>query len=405
METIDMRKVKGQYIADSGRVVKTNHGWKVPSQSGHGAYIVHMNYPNPSCTCPDHETRKKPCKHIIAVEIILKKETDKHGNTTITHTKKITYSQDWHAYDEAKTNERFLFLELLNDLCKDIPNPEYKFGRPTIPLSEMIFASALKVYTTFTLRKFMGDIEIAKERKYIDSTPCYSSIGHFMQKEKLTPILLELILKSSVPLKEVEHDFSVDSTGFSTCRYGQWYSFKYGRDIKSKVYIKAHVMVGVKTHVVTSVTLTEGYDNDSPYLPELVKTTSQTFQINEVSADKAYSGRNNMNAIVSVGGQPYIPFKDNAKGRALGSPIWSKMYHYFMFNRDEFLEHYHKRSNVETVFHMIKSKFGDNLRSKSKTAQINETLLKILCHNICVVIQEVKELGITAQFDKNFFNN
>lgn len=47
---------------------------------------------------------------------------------------------------------------------------------------------------------------------------------------------------------------------------------------------------------------------------------------------------------------------------------------------------------------MIKIKFKDNLRSKSKTAQINELLLKILCHNICVIIQEINELGLKAKF-------
>lgn len=47
---------------------------------------------------------------------------------------------------------------------------------------------------------------------------------------------------------------------------------------------------------------------------------------------------------------------------------------------------------------MIKTKFRDNLRSKTKTAQINELLLKILCHNICVVIQEISELGLKGEF-------
>lgn len=74
------------------------------------------------------------------------------------------------------------------------------------------------------------------------------------------------------------------------------------------------------------------------------------------------------------------------------------MYHYFMYKHDEFKEHYHKRSNAETVFHMIKTKFLGNLRSKSKTSQINELLLKILCHNICCVIQEINELGIKGEF-------
>jgi transposase len=64
----------------------------------------------------------------------------------------------------------------------------------------------------------------------------------------------------------------------------------------------------------------------------------------------------------------------------------------------EFLEYYHKRSNAETTFHMIKSKFGDSVRSETEVAQINEVLLKVLCHNICVVIQEMFELGIESSY-------
>ncbi len=69
------------------------------------------------------------------------------------------------------------------------------------------------------------------------------------------------------------------------------------------------------------------------------------------------------------------------------------MYHFYSLHRAEFLQHYHKRSNVETTFHMIKSKFGQRLRSTSLTAQINEALCKVLCHNLCVVIQSVHELA------------
>jgi transposase len=51
------------------------------------------------------------------------------------------------------------------------------------------------------------------------------------------------------------------------------------------------------------------------------------------------------------------------------------MFHYYSYNQDHFMASYHKRSNVETTFHMIKTKFGDRLRSKTRTAQINEALL------------------------------
>lgn len=74
------------------------------------------------------------------------------------------------------------------------------------------------------------------------------------------------------------------------------------------------------------------------------------------------------------------------------------MYHFYMFSRDCFLEHYDKRSNVETTFSTIKGKFGDALRSKSVTAQYNEALCKVLCHNICVLIQSIYELKIEPTF-------
>jgi len=62
------------------------------------------------------------------------------------------------------------------------------------------------------------------------------------------------------------------------------------------------------------------------------------------------------------------------------------------------LQRYHKRSNVESTFSMIKRKFGDSLRSKTDVAMTNETLCKILCHNLVVLIHETQELGIDPIF-------
>jgi len=87
-----------------------------------------------------------------------------------------------------------------------------------------------------------------------------------------------------------------------------------------------------------------------------------------------------------------------AMGGGNKARLWRKMFHYFHSNNDEFLKHYHLRSNVESTFAMLKAKFSDLLRSKNRTAQINELLLKILCHNIVVLIHEMNELGIDTNF-------
>jgi transposase len=74
------------------------------------------------------------------------------------------------------------------------------------------------------------------------------------------------------------------------------------------------------------------------------------------------------------------------------------MYHYYQYNQEAFMRAYHKRSNVETTFSMIKAKFGERLRSKSVVAQTNEVLCKVLCHNLCCIIQSIYELGIEPTF-------
>ena len=70
----------------------------------------------------------------------------------------------------------------------------------------------------------------------------------------------------------------------------------------------------------------------------------------------------------------------------------------FKFRRDDFLQHYHKRSNVESTFGMMKRRFGGGLRSKTDVAMVNETLCKIRLSNLVVLIHETHELGIDSVF-------
>lgn len=74
------------------------------------------------------------------------------------------------------------------------------------------------------------------------------------------------------------------------------------------------------------------------------------------------------------------------------------MWHYYNFNRSDFMSHCHKRSNVETTFSMIKGKFGGAVRSKTPVAQVNEVLCKVLCHNVCCLISSIYELGLEPTF-------
>lgn len=155
-------------------------------------------------------------------------------------------------------------------------------------------------------------------------------------------------------------------------------------------------MTGVRTNVITAAEIRSRDANDSPILPDLLSATAKNFAVREVPADEGYSSVENIETILRAGATPYILFKDNVTGAAGG--LWEKMFQYYSLNREEFLKHYHARSNVESTFSMVKAKFRDHVRSRTDEAMKNEVLCKLLCHNIVVVHQSQIELGIEAAF-------
>ena len=395
------RQQRGLAIAALVPVTKTPVGYRVPSQSGNGSYIVNTD-DTPFCSCPDFEKRGRACKHIVAIEFIIEREERAGGLVVETHTARVTYQQDWAAYNAAQEHEREHFLRLLRDLCDIIPQPEGKStGRPRLPLSDLVFAAGVKVYNTTSTRRSMTDIRDAHAAGLLDTTPSTAAVWRCMEDPALAPLLQELIEASAAPLAAVEHDFAADGTGFGSNTYSRWYSHKWQKPIRETQWVKAHAMCGVKTNIITAAAATATDSHDSPFFAPFVDRTAERFTIAEVSGDKAYLSRANLRAVEAVGGRAFIPFKVNStarQGHHKRDTLWERAYHYFHFNRADFLAHYHKRSNVETTFHMVKSKFGPAVRSKVPAAQVNEALLKFLCHNIVVLVSAFYELGIAPVF-------
>jgi hypothetical protein len=245
------------------------------------------------------------------------------------------------------------------------------------------------------------------EDGYLPWAPSFNSVIRYMDDPALTPILMRLIEESAAPLAAVESTFAPDATGFSTCNYVRWFDHKYGKEQKRNVWLKAHVMVGPKTNIITAARVTDGDQNDSPMLPGLLDTTTKRFKAEEVFADKGYLSVDNATAIEAAGATPYIPLKNNSTGAGGHHgpshtkeqlALWKKLFHYFQFRREEFLHHYHQRSNVESTFSAVKRKFGAALRSKTRVGQENELLAKLLCFNLSVLVHEMYELGIVPTF-------
>ena len=430
------RQLRGMAIAARVPIKKNKLGYQVPSQSGNGSYVVGPDLD--CCSCQDFELRDKACKHMHAVELYIQREGDTEAKV-VQHTvdakgedvspqdptplqslepsypklERVKYdtvlpsipprnpatTQNWPAYNVAQQYEEELFGKLLKELTNTIGQPSQGKGRPRLPLADMVFAAGLKVYSEKSGRRAMTSIRNAHALEQLDAAPSFNSILRYLKKPELTPLLEELIVKSALPLQAVEQDFAVDSSGFSTSVYNRWFDHKWGKERSEAQWVKAHIACGVRTNIVTAAEVTEGNANDTRFFKSLVDTTAQGFHVREISADKAYLSKKNLWAVAKLGARAYIPFKVNSTSdhghhkRDAQQRLWEKAYHFFHLNRDQFLKSYHKRSNVETTFHMVKAKFGQRVRAKSFTAQVNEVLVKILCHNIVVLIQSMFELG------------
>ena len=324
---------------------------------------------------------------------------------TVVSENRKTYSQNWSAYNTAQCSEKERFQTLLADLCKSIPEAtETKAGRPRMPVRDGIFCAVFKVYSMLSGRRFTSDLCDAQAKGHISRVPHFNPVLRVFEKEETTSILRELVAHSAAPLAAIESNFAIDSTGFSGCRYDQWHQKKWNNmeSITRRAWVKIHAMIGTTTNVVTAVDVTTNNSADAPFLPQLLTETAKRFQIGDLCADKAYLSESNLCAISAVGAGAMIPFKTNSSATRPG--VWNNAYHFFNLHREEFLNRYHRRSNIESTFSMVKRKFGDSVRAKNDLTMCNETLAKFVAHNLCCLIQSCEEFNIDPSFGCTLIN-
>ena len=300
--------------------------------------------------------------------------------TVATVAKKAQSKQNWPAYNRAQTTERVRVPQLLHTLCSGIgepPSPPGKPGRKRIPLCEAIFAIVIKVYSGLSGRRFESDLCTYVEREFLSKVWDANTLFLVMEDPAITPILTSLIEQSAGPLAQLEDpagQFAVDATGFKTTvrrvrdekevAIERWYDQAHkGKDEKDEEekrmrrfihdWVKLHAATGTLTNVVTAAHVTpsmgEG-SGDCPNFPDLINTTAKRFQIKEVSADKAYLDEDHLSLVASHGAVPFVKFKINSRGMDHPNEHWRRMWSFFDLMKDEFLKHYHRRSNVESTF-------------------------------------------------------
>lgn len=107
-------------------------------------------------------------------------------------------------------------------------------------------------------------------------------------------------------------------------------------------------------------------------------------ELEVVYGDKGYISRRNVQFIHELGAYPAIEPKSGLRGRSRGHRAYKQLVREYQENPEEWKEKYQygRRSRVETVFSMLKVRFGGGLRSRRPKEQKRELLFKVILHNI-----------------------
>lgn len=313
----------------------------------------------------------------------------------------------WSKYNKAKCSEKRMFYLFLDELCNIIPEPPHQTGRKPIPLRDLLFCACLKIYNNHSARRISSDLKHAQEMNFISHAPHFNSLVSFLNNPFTEELLKRLITISAMPLKQIETDFAFDSTGFSTYQHDKWIKTRWSnKDNKGyKDWVKCHAVCGTISNIITKAEVTVGTASDTKQLPNLIKGTSANFNALRYSGDKAYLSHKNFQLIQSLEAMPFIPFKRNSTTGERKSGIWNFMFNFFQNRREEFDKFYHRRSNIESCFSMMKYVISPYIKSKNLQSRKNEVLIKCLCHNLCCLIEQFFFFKIKIDFrscDKDY---
>ena len=309
--------------------------------------------------------------------------------------------KNWPAYNAAQTNEKRLLKQLLHALCAIIPEPQANVrGRRRVPIKDLVFGEVYREYTHLSGRRFQTDVVECHAQGWLSKPYCYNKALAFLNDPETTDLLRALVTESAKPLIGIERRFAPDSTGFSIQPYGRWYDEKHGNMRTGATYVKAHIITGVYSHIITAASASVQQIGDITAFPSLLdETRGAGFVIDEIASDGAYLSEAHLEWLDALGIDQYTPFRSNSRFHHDNS-VWDIYLAFFLLHKDLFDEHYHRRSQAESTFSMVKAKYGPSVRGKQPASQANGVLVKFLANNVYVLIRAIYELGMAIEFTK-----
>lgn len=288
------------------------------------------------------------------------------------------------SYNAAKARRFHFLLNELMSLCNTIPDTRFRRGRPVeFPLPILFVLLGFKFDSGLSYRDFVAYLAFNPsllDKLGLKRAPHFTLLQKAVQR--MDTHLLHQLYRCITRKRPPPRKLAVDASGFSHSTGGEWMAVRFKKAVKRRFHA-LHNAVDTDTLMITASRVRAKPGGDAGCMPSLLRQVP-TSQLETVYGDKAYISRKNVQVISDLGAYPAIEPKRNAKAWSRGCPAYKWLVRDYQESPEAWkdIHQYGKRSLVETVFSMLKVRFGGGVSSRGYKEQRRELLIKVILHNI-----------------------
>lgn len=185
----------------------------------------------------------------------------------------------------------------------------------------------------------------------------------------------------------------IDGTGHSKLKGSKHYYKRIGKKAKKKDYVKIVGLDDLTTQLVLAVKIRKKARHDNVDFKPTIRRVARFITIDVVIGDKGFDAQKNHTLVHEYGALLITPLRNK------DVPVWrtkgedrKNLKRYFPKKK------YNKRSKKETVWSVVKQKFGDAVTALTFHMQKIELLCKYLAYNIDRILTLQKKSKIMSLF-------